>query len=67
MQRQGRRVAGWLDTWFGPDTLPAVPASAAPSHPATSSRELSPPHEPTPSQESPETTTAEPGVRVGHP
>jgi peptidoglycan/LPS O-acetylase OafA/YrhL len=66
MQRQGRRVAGWLDTWFGPDTLPAratlpVPATATPSRPAISS------HEPTPSLESPETAAAEPGVRIGHP
>ena len=55
MQRRGRRVAGWLDTWFGPDTLPD------PSHQPT------PPHQHTPTLASPETAAAEPGVRIGHP
>jgi peptidoglycan/LPS O-acetylase OafA/YrhL len=31
MQRQGRRVAAGLDTWFGSDALPTVPAGAAPA------------------------------------
>jgi peptidoglycan/LPS O-acetylase OafA/YrhL len=67
MQRQGRRLAGWLDTWFGPDTLPAVPASpsatpshtAAPSHepvsprPATSSHKAIAPHMPPSTHEPP--------------
>jgi peptidoglycan/LPS O-acetylase OafA/YrhL len=61
MQRQGRRVAGWLETWFGPDTLPAVPASpsATPSHAAASSQAAAPSHAATASHEpvSPRPTT----------
>ena len=50
MQRQGRRVAGWLDTWLGPDTLPASPAAP--------SRMPTPSHEPPSSRESSETAAA---------
>jgi peptidoglycan/LPS O-acetylase OafA/YrhL len=38
MQRQGRRFAGWLDTYLGPDTVLAVPASAAPADPLAAAR-----------------------------
>ena len=57
MQRQGRRVAGWLETWFGPDTLPASP-SATPSHTAIAPHLPPSRHEPPPSRESSETAAA---------
>ena len=60
MQRQGRRLSGWLDTWLGPDTLPAVPASpsATPSHKAIAPHMPPSTHEPPPSRESSETAAA---------
>jgi peptidoglycan/LPS O-acetylase OafA/YrhL len=67
MQRQGRRLAGWLDTWLGPDALPAGAApshepappekNTAPQEPLRSSK-AAPSHEPPSSQERSETAAA---------
>jgi peptidoglycan/LPS O-acetylase OafA/YrhL len=68
MQRQGRRLAGWLDTYLGPDTIRAVPAAAAPAGPVATVATAAPAAAARPSPAGDEAAARDQdGVRVGHP